>query len=110
MPYDSESDPASSLHPEHALPDAAQVIDPAGALADQAAALTEPETLPVDGSPGQQLFGRITAELRKIYVGQDELVLGALVALFSGGHVLIESVPGLGKTLFVRALGRVLGC
>jgi MoxR-like ATPase len=37
-------------------------------------------------------------------------VLGTLVALFSGGHVLIESVPGLGKTLFVRSLGRVLGC
>ncbi|HEV7222786.1 MAG TPA: MoxR family ATPase, partial [Pirellulales bacterium] len=46
----------------------------------------------------------------KIYVGQDELVLGTLVALFSSGHVLIESVPGLGKTLFVRALGKILGC
>ena len=48
--------------------------------------------------------------MRKIFIGQDELVLGTLVALFSNGHVLIESVPGLGKTLFVRALGRVLGC
>ena len=56
------------------------------------------------------LFDRITAEVRKIYIGQDELVLGTLVALFSNGHVLIESVPGLGKTLFVRTLGRVLGC
>ena len=37
-------------------------------------------------------------------------MLATLVALFSSGHVLIESVPGLGKTLFVRALGRVLGC
>jgi MoxR-like ATPase len=61
-------------------------------------------------SPTQALFGRITAELRKIFIGQDELVLGTLVALFSSGHVLIESVPGLGKTLFVRALGQVLGC
>ncbi|MBN2476854.1 MAG: MoxR family ATPase [Pirellulales bacterium] len=58
----------------------------------------------------RQLFERITAEIRKIFVGQDELVLGTLVALFSNGHVLIESVPGLGKTLFVRALGQVLGC
>lgn len=56
------------------------------------------------------MFDRLRAEIGKIYVGQDELVLGALVALFSGGHVLIESVPGLGKTLFVRTLGRVLGC
>ncbi len=61
-------------------------------------------------SPIQALFERITGEIRKIYIGQDELVLGTLVALFSGGHVLIESVPGLGKTLFVRTLGRVLGC
>ncbi len=58
----------------------------------------------------KSLYDRITDEIAKIYVGQDELVLGTLVALFSGGHVLIESVPGLGKTLFVRALGRVLGC
>lgn len=60
--------------------------------------------------PIKRLFDRITAEVRKIYVGQEELLLGTLVALFSSGHVLIESVPGLGKTLFVRALGRVLGC
>ena len=58
----------------------------------------------------RELFERIDAEVRKVFVGQDELVQGTLVALFSGGHVLIESVPGLGKTLLVRTLGRVLGC
>ncbi len=61
-------------------------------------------------SPTPRKFDRLTAEISKIFVGQDELVLGTLVALFSGGHVLIESVPGLGKTIFVRALGRALGC
>ena len=61
-------------------------------------------------SPTRLLFDRVTAEIGKIFVGQDELVQGTLVALFSNGHVLIESVPGLGKTLFVRTLGRVLGC
>jgi len=60
--------------------------------------------------PTHQLFQRILGEVGKIFVGQDELVLGTLVALFSHGHVLIESVPGLGKTLFVRTLGQVLGC
>lgn len=55
-------------------------------------------------------YDAITAEVSKLYVGQDELVLGALTALFSGGHVLIESVPGLGKTLFVRTLCKILGC
>ena len=58
----------------------------------------------------KNLYQDITKELSKLYVGQDEIVQGTLVALFSGGHVLIESVPGLGKTLFVRTLGRVLGC
>ena len=61
-------------------------------------------------TPTRRLFDRVVEQVSKIYVGQDELVLGTLVALFSSGHVLIESVPGLGKTLFVRTLGRVLGC
>jgi MoxR-like ATPase len=68
---------------------------------------------PMAGSSGRtskQLFEAIGAEIGKIFVGQEELVLTTLTALFSGGHVLIESVPGLGKTLFVRTLGRVLGC
>jgi MoxR-like ATPase len=56
------------------------------------------------------LYELIASEIAKLYVGQDELVLGTLTALFSGGHVLIESVPGLGKTLFVRTLGQTLGC
>jgi MoxR-like ATPase len=58
----------------------------------------------------RKLYRRITDEVAKIFVGQEELVQGSLVALFSGGHVLIESVPGLGKTLFVRTLGKILGC
>ncbi|WP_261363509.1 AAA family ATPase [Roseiconus lacunae] len=58
----------------------------------------------------EKLFSAISGEVAKLYVGQEELVLGTLTALFSGGHVLIESVPGLGKTLFVRTLGRILGC
>ena len=61
-------------------------------------------------APVKQLYEAISEEVGKIYVGQDELVLGTLTALFAGGHVLIESVPGLGKTLFIRVLGQVLGC
>lgn len=58
----------------------------------------------------KDLFDSISSELHKLFVGQEELVLSTQVALFSGGHVLIESLPGMGKTLFVRALGRILGC
>jgi MoxR-like ATPase len=73
-------------------------------------AATIPVAEPAPRSPIEQLYRRVTEEIGKIFVGQDELVQGTLVALFSSGHVLIESVPGLGKTLFVRTLGRVLGC
>ena len=70
----------------------------------------QPHAKAAADTPTKRLFDRITSEIAKLYVGQDELVLGSLVALFSSGHVLIESVPGLGKTLFVRTLGKVLGC
>ena len=88
-------------------PAAAPAAVPASTPAPPAPALSPPAA--GRDTPTRRLFDRITAEIAKIYVGQDELVLGALVALFSGGHVLIEAVPGLGKTLLVRTLGRVLG-
>jgi MoxR-like ATPase len=50
----------------------------------------------------------IEIELRKVIVGQHDAVRQVLVALFAGGHVLLEGVPGLGKTLLVRTLGDVL--
>jgi MoxR-like ATPase len=53
---------------------------------------------------------RVLGEVNKVFVGQRKLVRGVLGALLAEGHVLIESVPGLGKTLLVRVLGRVLGC
>ncbi len=69
-----------------------------------------PAPPPREKTPIEKLYEAITREVAKVYIGQEELVLSTLVALFSGGHVLIESVPGLGKTLFVRTLGKVLGC
>src|ERR1700716_434293 len=50
----------------------------------------------------------IEFELRKVIVGQHEAVRQVLLALFAGGHVLLEGVPGLGKTLLGRTLGEVL--
>lgn len=64
----------------------------------------------VSGHAGSELYHRIAGEVGKLFVGQEELVLGTLIAVVAGGHVLIESVPGLGKTLFVRTLGKALGC
>jgi MoxR-like ATPase len=50
----------------------------------------------------------LRAELGKVIVGQEGVVESTLQALFAGGHVLLEGVPGLGKTLLVRTLGEVL--
>jgi len=91
------------------VPPQPQTIDGVGPVDAAAAPLHAPAPTGLM-SPTRELFERLTAEIQKIFVGQQELVLGTLVALFSSGHVLIESVPGLGKTLFVRTLGRVLGC
>jgi len=51
---------------------------------------------------------RILAELRKVIVGQDEVVELALTALFTGGHCLITGVPGLAKTLLIKTLAAIL--
>ena len=102
---------------EQPVPQAKPVLVPSTQPVPQAVPIATAHSAPGErgeaaraAAETKALFDKIQAEIRKIFVGQDELVLGALVALFSGGHILIESVPGLGKTLFVRTLGRVLGC
>lgn len=52
---------------------------------------------------------RIQDEIAKAVVGQSEAVEQVLIALVAGGHLLIEGVPGLGKTLLVRALAKTFG-
>ncbi|MEX0818443.1 MAG: AAA family ATPase [Pirellulaceae bacterium] len=104
--------PPSAMQSEARAASPFPVAEPVRPARSAAFSLRESLTGEHEGreTPTKQLFDRVTDEIAKIYVGQDELVLGALVALFSSGHVLIESVPGLGKTLFVRTLGKVLGC
>ncbi len=53
-------------------------------------------------------FRRIQQEMGKMIVGQDDVIESVLVALFTGGHVLLEGVPGLGKTMLVRTLGEAV--
>jgi MoxR-like ATPase len=54
------------------------------------------------------LAGQARSELGKVLVGQDELIQQLLVVVFCRGHALIEGVPGLAKTLAVKALAKVL--
>jgi MoxR-like ATPase len=51
---------------------------------------------------------QILEQLRKVIVGQDEVVEQVLIALFTGGHVLITGVPGLAKTLLIKTLADIL--
>jgi len=53
-------------------------------------------------------YAALRAEIGKAVVGQEEIVESTVIALFAGGHVLLEGVPGLGKTLLVRTLSEVL--
>ncbi len=59
--------------------------------------------------PFRTLFGQLKSEMQKAIVGYDHLLTDVLVAIFSGGHVLLEGVPGLGKTFLVRTLSQVIG-
>ena len=56
----------------------------------------------------RQTYSTVRAEIGKVIVGHESIVEGTLTALLSGGHVLLEGVPGLGKTLLVRTLSEVL--
>jgi MoxR-like ATPase len=56
----------------------------------------------------RQMFEAIRGEVGRVIVGHEDIVDSVLISLFSGGHVLLEGVPGLGKTLLVRTLGSAL--
>ena len=61
------------------------------------------------GSPAlREQFTRVRVEVGKAVVGQDGAVTGLIIALLAGGHVLLEGVPGVAKTLLVRTLSRAL--
>ena len=58
---------------------------------------------------GQEWATRIREEVQKSIIGQDEVIERLLVALLANGHVLLEGLPGLAKTLLIKSLGAAMG-
>jgi MoxR-like ATPase len=58
----------------------------------------------------KQLFVQLHDEVHKVVVGNDSVIDEILIALFCGGHVLLESVPGTGKTLMSKTISQTLNC
>ena len=56
------------------------------------------------------LLTRVKQEIAKVIIGQEDVVNHSLIAILTNNHALIEGVPGVGKTLLIRTLARVLGC
>ncbi len=57
----------------------------------------------------KMIFEKIKKEIRKVIVAQDEMVDSVIIALLSGGHILIEGMPGLAKTTTIKTLAKALG-
>ncbi|HSK29095.1 MAG TPA: AAA family ATPase [Candidatus Limnocylindria bacterium] len=63
----------------------------------------------MDPEKFQRVFQGLETAVHKVIVGHNDVVRKVLVAFFAGGHVLLEGVPGLGKTLLVKSLSQALG-
>ena len=65
---------------------------------------------PITGAALVERIDAVRAQVAQAFLGQHDVLDQILVALLAGGHVLVEGVPGLGKTLLVRALAQALDC
>ena len=90
--------------PDASLPDAA-LPAPTG---DGVAAPVDQDRLRADAAEFKTVFEQVRTEVGRVMVGQAGVIEAVLTALFAGGNVLLEGVPGLGKTELVKALSKAL--
>src|SRR6476660_3163428 len=82
------------------------MTDPTRELKPVAAAAQAPHTLAA--LDGRTTSEAVLFEIRRVIVGQDAMLERVLVGLLAGGHLLLEGVPGLAKTLTIKTLAEVL--
>ena len=90
--------PGPTLQPGPAAPSGPAATAPGGPA----------RVLSPDEQRAYEALGRLRTEVGKVVVGQESVVVGLVIALLCRGHVLLEGVPGVAKTLLVRTLGRTL--
>ncbi|MFV0633399.1 AAA family ATPase [Demequina sp.] len=90
-------------------PAAAPEATPATETATEAAPAPAPEPSSAPGAQARTALASLRGEVGKAVVGQDAIVTGLVIALLCRGHVLLEGVPGVAKTLMVRALSHTVG-
>jgi len=71
---------------------------------------TETKSVPQEIQKAQELLKKVQQEIGKVVVGQTRLVESLLIGVLSDGHLLLEGVPGVAKTLAANTLARVIQC
>ena len=82
---------------------------PRPAVAQPEASESRAVSPPPVASPTAELGGKIKAQIRRVFLGQPEVLDQVVAAMLAGGHVLLEGKPGLGKTHLVLALAKTFG-
>lgn len=72
--------------------------------------MSETNTMNPDTEKILGVLAQVKQEVAKVIIGQNSVVEQCLIAIFTNSHVLVEGVPGVGKTLLVKTLAHVLGC